>query len=75
MQKYVSTRSFSAVPKRDAMCDALENPSETAEAEGNLPTMTAIPLPWFAWGGGSSWSPSLTVVTGLRKVPFVLFLR
>ena len=73
MEKYVSNRSFSAVPKEDAMVNALENPVETAE--GDLRTMTAVPLPWFAWGGGSSWSPSSTVAAGLRKVPFVLFLR
>jgi len=62
MQKYVSTRSFSAVPKGDAMGDALENPLETAEVD--IRTMTAVPLPWFTWGGGSSWSPSSTVVDG-----------
>ena len=62
MQKYVSIRSFSAVPKGDAMVDALANPVETAE--GDLRTMTAVPLPWFAWGGGGSWSPSSTVVDG-----------
>jgi len=60
MEKYVSNRSFSAVPKEDAMGNALENPVETAE--GDLRTMTAVPLPWFAWGGVSSWSPSSTVV-------------
>ena len=62
MQKYVSIRSFSAVPKEDVMGDALENPFE--RAEGNIRTMTAVLLPWFAWGGRSSWSPSSTVVDG-----------
>ena len=55
------------------MVDALANPVETAE--GDLRTMTAVPLPWFAWGGGSSWSPSSTVAAGLHKVPLVIFLR
>ena len=60
------------------MGDALENPFETAECDRQI--RVAIPLPWFTWGGGSSWSPSSTVVdggaaAGLRKVPLVLFLR
>ena len=62
MEKYVSTRSFSAVPKGDAMGDALANRFETAE--GDRQTMEAVPLPWFTWGGGGSWSPSSTVVDG-----------
>ena len=60
MQKYVSNRSFSAIPKGDAMGDALGNPVETAEVD--IQTMTTVPLPWIAWGGGSSWSTSSTVV-------------
>ena len=55
------------------MGDALENPVEMAECDRQ--TMAAVPLPWFAWGEGSSWSPSSTVAAGLRKVQFVLFLR
>ena len=55
------------------MGDALANPFETAECDRHA--MAAVPLPWFAWGGGSSWSPSSTVAAGLRKVPLVLFLR
>ena len=43
MQKYVSTRLFSAVPKGDAMGDALEN--LVKKAGGDLQTMTAVPLP------------------------------
>ena len=44
------------------MVDTLANPVETAE--GDLRTMAAVLLPWFAWGGGSSWSLSSTVVDG-----------
>ena len=44
------------------MGDALANPVK--KTEGDLGTMTAVPLPWFVWGGGSSCSPSLMAVDG-----------
>ena len=64
MKKYVSTSSFSVVPKGDDMDDALANPVPVETAEDDLQTMTVIPLSWFAWGGGSSWLSSLMVVDG-----------
>ena len=75
MQKYVSTRSFSAVPKGDAMVDALGNPVKTAEVD--IQTMTTVPLPWTPGAvgvHGRRRRRSSTTAAGLRKVLYVLFL-
>ena len=48
------------------MVDDLGNPFETAEVD--IQTMTTIPLPWIAWGGGSSWSPTVVDNGGRRPV-------